>query len=67
MDATVSNQILTFNTGLVNVTGDLTVGGNITTGDRFYLPNGGSIGDNSTCAFIFYDANDLIIETKGCV
>ncbi len=53
---------------IVNLVGDvLNFTGNITSGNRFFLPNGGSIGDNSTCAFIFYNSTGAEISNIGCV
>ena len=45
---------------------NLSVVGN-TTSERFFLPNGGSIGDNSTCSFIFYNSTNDEISNMGCV
>jgi len=50
----------------INLTQDTSIDGKVSTNDRFYLPNGGSIGDNSTCAFIFYDNLNNVIDTMGC-
>ncbi len=47
--------------------GEIILDGNVTTGNRFFLPNGGSIGDNSTCSFIFYNSSGQEISNLGCL
>ncbi len=48
---------LTFKDGDWSFTNNILVGQNVTSGNRFIMPGGGSIGDNSSCAFIFYDSS----------
>jgi hypothetical protein len=39
---------------------------NVTTGDRYFLPNGASIGYNSTCDIIKWDSAGSVISYEGC-
>ncbi len=45
---------------------NLTVIGNITVEDRFFLGNGASIGYNATCQMIFYNSTGGVMSSLGC-